>query len=152
MREPRESSKSVFHQIKNEGLLQKLQLQVYSIIYRHGPLSARMAQEIFNEESTSEKHNDVVDQRFSELKKVGCIRELDKKQACESSGRMVLWWDVTENLPKKVKRSRTKTQISKEIVGAGKKLIKAWREKAAQDKKVKILLRLEGLLDEWEAA
>jgi len=142
----RETSIAVYRQIDEEGLLKKLQMKVYSIVFRHGPMSARMAQEIFNDESNSEKHNDVVDQRMSELKRFGVIRELPEKRICESSGRRVLWWDVTENLPKKEKKGMSKALIITNIVNCGKKMVKSWRRGELE----LLLLDMEKLLDELE--
>jgi len=98
----RQTSINAYNKIKAEGLLGKLQAQVYDNLYHSGPLTIAECSQYHLPSIDSRS----VSPRFAELEKKGVITTVGKRK-CSVTGREVLLWDVTANLPapvpKKVK-------------------------------------------------
>ena len=107
----RQTSAVAYQQIKDEGLLSKLQEQVYRTLYRNGPLTAT---EVFLSMGIAKHGQGAVTPRFAELKRAGVIQEVGVR-TCSVTGRNVIEWDVTDQLPRKVSRKERKVSKS-EIV------------------------------------
>jgi len=94
----RKISSTVYGKIKRDGLLGRLQMYVYDILYHNGPLT----------QMEVAKHSEKMDRssvgpRFTELKRMGCIESCGKRK-CVVTGRSTNTFDVTKNLPDKSKK------------------------------------------------
>jgi hypothetical protein len=108
--EKRQTSIDCYNQIKAEGLLSKRRLEVYEAIFKNAPCTSNEAlKDIY-----SGSHG--VGSRTTELRDLGVIYEKGIKK-CSVTGRNVIEWDLTDNLPinKKVitntKKDRVKTTL-----------------------------------------
>ena len=107
----RQTSLSTYHQIKDEGLLSKLRMQVYSYVFHHGPCTAKqVAMGIMGEY----KMGGTVSSRFSELERLGVIASAGTV-VCPETNRMVTLWDVTKNLPEEPKKKLTNVDKIKRL-------------------------------------
>jgi hypothetical protein len=97
----RQTSIDTFYQIKEEGLLSRVRFLIYSELFQHGPLTA---QEMFKRLSLESNQSG----RFTELRDLGVICEVGQR-ACRITGRYVIEWDVTSNLPVPPKK-KTRTE------------------------------------------
>lgn len=88
------TSIETYHQIKKEGLLKKLQLKVYEGIVNRGKCTATEAVQGFR------KTTHGLSSRFTELKRMGVIKEMPKRK-CSITGRNAITWMVTNELPKR---------------------------------------------------
>jgi hypothetical protein len=100
----RQTSINCFNQIKKEGLLSKCRLQVYKALYELGkPSTGReifATMQIVKMEAT----------RLTELMNMGVIYEKGIRK-CSITGRNVIEWDLTDNLPKDLPKSNRKDKI-----------------------------------------
>jgi len=87
----RQTSIDCYNQIKAEGLLSKRRLEVYEAIFKNAPCSAS---EIFNVKNLKTNQSG----RFTELRDLGVIYEKGIKK-CSVTGKNVIEWDLTDNLP-----------------------------------------------------
>jgi hypothetical protein len=94
----RNTSIEVYHQIESEGLLSKLRFLVYDIIFKKGPLTIAEASSF-----ASKIDSRSISPRFAELQKRGVITTIGRK-FCSVTGREVILWDVTNNLPIKLEK------------------------------------------------
>jgi hypothetical protein len=122
----RDTSIMAYNQIRESGLLTKLRWQVYECLFQHGPLGQN---ELLIELGTPHFKKDSIKPRFAELEKFGVIREVGKRP-CRITGREVIIWDVTSNLPQKNLKP-TKKQKKKNIldlmVNLGRKIPEPYR-------------------------
>jgi hypothetical protein len=88
----RKTSIDCFNQITNEGLLSKCRLQVYKALYELGKPST--AREIF----ATMQLVKIEPTRLTELMNMGVIYEKSIRK-CTITGRNVIEWDLTDNLP-----------------------------------------------------
>lgn len=105
----RQTSIDCYNQIKAEGLLSKRRLEVYEAILKSAPCSSG---EAFSKMLTS---NNVISQsraRFTELRELGVIYEVGVKK-CSITNRNVIEWDLTDNLPFKLEKNKTKSKKTK---------------------------------------
>ncbi len=115
----RQTSIDAYRTIAASGLLSKLRLSVYKWLYENGPATAKEVAIGCKENSD---HNldfgGTYTCRLTELREQGCIRELGKT-VCKYTGRNVILWDVTGDLPKKpVKKlsNKRKLEIAEQII------------------------------------
>ena len=103
----RETSIHAYNEIIENGLLNKLGAEVYKCVFLNGPITAQEAWHIIKEDPRSiiKNRRDGITQRFSELERRGVITTSGKRH-CKISGRTVLQWIVTNNLPIKVEATR----------------------------------------------
>lgn len=106
----RETSLDAYAAIKASGLLSKRHWQVYETLFNNGPLTGR---EVFNK-IDSEGFTTHTAARLTELRNMGCIKEVGTK-VCSITGMRVIEWAVTDELPKKFEKKKTKDDIIKEL-------------------------------------
>lgn len=110
----RRTSIEAYHQIKDEGLLTEARLVVYEILFERGPLTAG---EVFlwmrrmNQGHTVVKGS--VCARLTELRDTGVVAEVGKRE-CELTGHTAILWDVTENIPFKLEKRKSKDAVIRE--------------------------------------
>jgi len=90
----RQTSAEAFRVITETGLLSKRRLQVYEHLYHNGPLTAKQLSLALHFSAWK---------RVSELRRMGCVRELGVV-VCEYTGHKVLQWDVTDVIPERVRQ------------------------------------------------
>jgi hypothetical protein len=126
----RKTSSIAYKRIIEEGLLSKLRLLVYRVVYKYGPLTASEVRMYVAKHSTA--NSGVFSTRFSELKKMGVLETVGERP-CTTSGHIALLWDVTENLPKPIKKEKTKKEKKKEAIKDLKKIYKDSPEELKKD-------------------
>jgi len=95
----RDTSIDAYRKIEAEGLLSKLKWDVYSCLFKHGPMT--QGETWKKHFPKSQRHN--ICPRFAELERYGVIKSVGTKP-CPVSGVEVMLWDVTSKLPKRDKR------------------------------------------------
>jgi len=111
----RETSINAYRQIKADGLLSKARLDVYEILYDHGPMTAGEVFQIMRKERIG--HSVVkgsVCARLTELNQMGCVNERPTRE-CKLTGKTAIVWALTNGLPQKVVRPKSKDQIIEEL-------------------------------------
>lgn len=102
----RQTSVEAYNEIKDNGLLSQRRWEVYEVLFFHGPMTAN---EVFNYLTRTRSSNvfraHSTNSRFSELREMGVIKET-KERICKVTGRNVIEWDVTENIPKKYRKDK----------------------------------------------
>jgi len=117
----RQTSVDAYSQILAGNLLSKRRMEVYEILFHHGPMTAN---EIVRKSKTSypDTNPSSFHARLSELKKLGAISEIGEKRDVVS-GQTCYVWDLTDNLPKDAKLlSNPKKQRVKKAINALKEL------------------------------
>lgn len=105
----RQTSIDAFRQIQESGVLGKYQFMIYNALFEAGPLTSMEVTV-----QCGRSGNDVrsISPRMAELRDMGLIIEVGKKQ-CSITGRTVLAWDVTSKIPN---GERIKKKTSKQII------------------------------------
>lgn len=111
----RDTSIEIYRKITDEGLLSKKRMQVYDIIYNHGPMTGSQVAAKYKLMHSSAKHSESIRNRITELVKQKVVKEVDTKE-CPVTGNNVLWFDVTANLPVKIPKKKTRSQQKAEIM------------------------------------
>lgn len=99
----RRTSAAVYRQIEAEGLLSRMRWEVYRVLYAIGPATAGevarrlMAAGVGSGGGRAGPGN--VSARMVELIQLGVVEEIDER-VCTVTGRNVLVYDVTDNLPR----------------------------------------------------
>lgn len=88
----RKTSIATFYEIRDEGLLSRMRFVIYECLFCHGPLTA---QEVFKRLSLESNQSG----RFTEMREMGVVYEVGERE-CRITGRDVIEWDVTGDLPK----------------------------------------------------
>lgn len=107
------TSIEAYNKIKADGLLSKRRFEVYSTLFKYGPMTAN---ETFskmydkNTGPTNAASNSAA--RFSELRQQGVIYEV-KERKCKITGMNVIEWGVTNNLPVKIKKEKKITDTAR---------------------------------------
>lgn len=99
----RQTSIEVYHQIEAEGLLSRLRLDVYRALFHEGPMTQMETCRLLQKTTLPYTLDHSILPRFAELKRAGVITETEER-TCSVTGRNVLTWDVTNNLPKKLEK------------------------------------------------
>lgn len=110
----RDTSIEVYNRIKEEGLLSLRRQQVYSVLFEHGPLTGAQTAKIVKEFYGSWGHSETIRNRLTELRDLGCVKELDKKP-CPINGNVVIVWDVTSKIPVETKKKESNAQKIKRL-------------------------------------
>jgi len=111
----RQTSIDAYNTIKKNGLLKKRKWQIYSVLYDIGPATGgEVFEEMKKRYSTTIPTNSNTTTRLGELRNDGTVMELGKK-VCSISNQNVTLWDVTDGLPIKSEKKKTKDQIIKEL-------------------------------------
>ena len=117
----RQTSIEAYNQIKEEGLLSRRSFEVYDSLYSFGPATANeLFSQMMLKNKTLDQSNTNVRARLNELREDGTAQELGTK-TCSITGRNVILWNVTRNLPIKPKNKLTNSQIIKGLVALVKK-------------------------------
>lgn len=113
----RKTSIETYRQIESEGLLSRRRLQVYQTLYKIGPATAAEISQEDQGSFTNPAKGDNSHARLSELMKMGCVEEVGTK-ACSITGRNVILYDVTSDIPKPYKavKKESKSQILDDLM------------------------------------
>lgn len=111
----RKTSLDVYHEIEANGLLSERRWNVYKTLYRIGPATAAEISNSDISSFTNPAKGDNSHARLSELKEMGCVDEVGTKK-CDITGRDVLLFDVTESLPVKLEKRKTKLVKCQEYI------------------------------------
>jgi hypothetical protein len=108
----RSTSIAVYRQIESEGLLSPVRWDVYKTLFHHGPLTQMETCRLIK----GIRQDRTYMPRFAELIRMGVLQEIGEKQ-CSITGRIVILWDVTNQLPRKLTKivRKTRKQIEKEL-------------------------------------
>jgi hypothetical protein len=117
----RQTSVAVYNQIKSDGTLSRMRLLTYDLLFKHGPCTAAELFAFAKREHGNTSLRDCFQKRLGELRDMGAAMELGTRP-CNITGRNVIIWDVTSNLPTGLPKTKTKTQ----------RAIEAEREACAQ--------------------
>ena len=117
----RQTSIEAYNRIKQNGLLSRRRFEVYDSLYSFGPVTAN---ELFSnmklKNKTLNQSNTNVRARLNELRELGTAQELGKK-ICSITKQNVIIWDVTSEVPIKVEKKLTNSQIIKALAALVKK-------------------------------
>jgi len=95
----RQTSIDTYIKIESEGLLSKRRFEVYSELYKNGPLTrSEIARNI-----SFIGYAGNVSARLTELRASGVVVEIGEKK-CNVTDQQVILWDVTKNLPIEIKK------------------------------------------------
>ena len=95
----RTTSAEAFNKIKEEGLLSKRRLQVYEVLYEHGPLVGSQIARRVKKNFGSWCQSETIRNRLTELRDMGAV--VERGEALDpQNGRRVILWDVSGELPK----------------------------------------------------
>ena len=92
----RQTSKEAFDHIRSNGLLNRMELDIYGWLFQHGPATNR---QIFKD-ATLARDLGVISSRTAAMVRKGVLYEVDTV-TCSETGRRVLRFDVTDKLPMK---------------------------------------------------
>jgi len=107
----RDTSIAAYQTIQVNGMLCRMRWYAYDCLYRHGPMTSSELDVQMKKEGTLEHRSS--QPRLNEMRKMGCITELDKV-VCSITGTTVYQWDVTSKLPVKpvsTRKNPTKSEI-----------------------------------------
>ncbi len=117
----RDTSIEAYREIRDNGLLSRKRLEVYDILYRHGPLTgAQVSKRSAGHSAVSE----TVRNRITELRDMGAVTECGTVD-CPITGKRVILWDVTANLPTALPTKKTKKDKIEEAIKELRLLYKA---------------------------
>ena len=105
----RRTSISTYKAIQATGVLSFKRMMVYDYLYRNGPLTGGQLQKALGGGVSESIRN-----RFTELVKMGVVYEV-KETKCPITGRNVMLFDVTENMPKEYEKPKSKNEIIEEM-------------------------------------
>lgn len=101
----RETSIEAFRTIEENGLLSKRRLQVYKLLFDHGPATGAQVARAYNAAFGRTSASETIRNRITELRDMGCVKEVGIVLD-EQTGMKVTLWDVTRNLPTKFEKSK----------------------------------------------
>lgn len=110
----RQTSIQTYHQIKSEGLLSKMRLRAYEILFEYGAMTACEVESKEKELFNTKRPSSNLHKRVSELRDLGVAYERCER-ICSISGRLAIEWDLNDGLPVKMPKKQTKDQIIKEL-------------------------------------
>ncbi len=94
---PRATSVTAHEAVMADGTVRDQQKQIYSALYRHGPMTATECIQVVNESGTR-TISENTHTRFAELRRRGVIHEVGKK-VCAHTKKRCISWDVTGEPP-----------------------------------------------------
>ena len=103
----RETSIEAWHAIQHCAWVKKRQLDVYKVLYEHGPMTATVLCTYFPGANGVWKS-------IQPLKDKGLVRE-KFKSPCPLTKKLVYWWDVTSNLPVKPTKRESSDAIIRRL-------------------------------------
>ena len=129
----RQTSIDCYNKIKQEGLLSNMRLKVYEAILRKAPCTSGEAFAIM---TTKENQISQSRARFTELRELGVIYEVQNRK-CTITGMNVIEWDLTDRLPVNIKKTnKTKKHRTDDALNSLRKLYKNKDTNTDQDWKV----------------
>lgn len=114
------TSIAAYQAVKESGFLSGLREEIYDLLHTHGALTQGEIWSMY----MSQYQRPSISPRFAELKKMGLIREIGKRE-CWYSGVESMIWEVTDNMPL-VETKREK--ILRQIEAAKNKIAKLQAE------------------------
>jgi len=111
----RETSVEAYHQIRDNGLLSARRFQVYDELFQNGPLTANEVVRKYQQTNPNIKDASL-NGRFSELERLGVIRDTGELKIDAISGHHCILWDVTSNLPVKPKKELSRKEQTEDII------------------------------------
>jgi hypothetical protein len=102
----RQTSIEAYNEIRESGVLGKLQWQVYQALYEHGPMTER---ELYERFFTAYQRPSITP-RLSELQAMRRIRAVEVRED-HITGRHCISWDVTDEFGVPLPVKETKDQI-----------------------------------------
>lgn len=108
------SSLRCYQQIKDEGLLGKCQEEVWEALIQHGPCTAGELHRHMELAGTKMNHPKV-NARLSELRHGNTVVELPDMRKCQVTRRMVLVFDVKDELPTGIQKRISNKQKIKDL-------------------------------------
>jgi len=105
----RRTSISTYKAIQENGVLSFKRMMVYDYLYRNGHLTGGQLQKALGGGVSESVRN-----RVTELVKMGVVYEV-KETKCPITGRNVMLFDVTENMPKEYVAPKSKNEIIREL-------------------------------------
>jgi hypothetical protein len=120
------TSIETYTEIKNSGLLSEKRWRVYDIFYQlNRPLTGAEVSQIYKSNYPSSQHSETIRNRITELKEMGLLAEFEVVD-CTFTGRKVISFITTNNLPEKLEKKETLNQklnrILKQIEVLGKSM------------------------------
>ena len=109
----RQTSITCYNQIKSEGLLSKLRLMTYNAMIYSAPCTAGELQQYIEKNSIGVKHSWKL---LSQLRDLGVVYEKGER-ICRISGRNVIEWDLTDELPINTKMPTKKDRVNNALEG-----------------------------------
>lgn len=104
----RDTSRSAYQQIKDEGLLSARRLAVYDVLFREPfPMTGREISEKLRDPSAHK--------RLSELRDLGVVEEADKRDCSVTGQQAVTWRVILGALPSEVKKA---SKVAKDILAS----------------------------------
>lgn len=109
----RATSAEAYKEIRDSGLLKNLQLQVYEALYTFGPCTANeLYRQAFSNNNTNSAN---LGARLFELREFQVAYE-QCKRVCSITKKRAIVWDLTDKLPVKPPKKKTKEQKKVEIL------------------------------------
>ena len=139
----RQTSMEVFKQIRDGGLLSRMRLETYQLLFDHGPMTAGELYTKARSELGNDSLRDNHQKRLPELRDMGVVKEIGTK-LCAATGQNVILWDVTENLPSGLPKKVPKNVRIRDLESAIKVSILTLSESGSQPALVAFL---QGLLE-----
>lgn len=104
----RQTSLDTYYQIKDNGMLSNMRLKTYGLLFEYGAMTANELMDIAKGEYPTMSHQTIesLGRRLSELRDLGCIKEVGVVE-CSITKRQCIQWEVNGELP--VKREKPKT-------------------------------------------
>lgn len=130
----RQTSIEAYRAIEESGLLSKRRWEVYRHVWHHGPLTQNEAARILTPGNVS----GTISGRFSELKEMGLLIEVGKKND-PITGKSNYLWDATDRRVPIIKEKKTQEPTYKDIIESLCRLVEhapkwvthpAWVEKS----------------------
>jgi len=118
----RYTSDQAYEEIRAKGLLGRRQLQVYSVLRKHGPMTAgelyKIAREQYQQFDLPANSN--IHTRLGELRDRGVAKELPARK-CKVTNKLAIEWQSTNDLPKPLLQNFEKehTETCKQCRGKG---------------------------------
>ena len=118
----RETSRKVYHEALQSGLIKSIAADVFRIILEHQPLTSAMVHKIYKDTVKMSSLRSVCP-RLTELSQMGVIVE-DRVDQCEVTKRGATYWKVAMQCPEHIQKPAKKVS-NKEAV---KILLKAFHD------------------------
>lgn len=100
----RDTSREAYNEIKENGLLSERRMQVYDLLFKNGFSTGSELAKLYKEKYSRETPN-----QSNVLTRLGELLDMDvayevRTQKCSVTGRNVIVWGVTGNLPIKLEK------------------------------------------------